>query len=131
MVGTEVIYLDTHVLIFLYLGEVRRLGAAARKAIDRDDAVASAASVLELEMLHEIGRLKPTASHLVATVDGDIGLAGRCRTEADGTLGRTQAHHCQGRHDGKMGELGEERAHRGGCLGIAQDIGRLCHQELR
>jgi PIN domain nuclease of toxin-antitoxin system len=74
MVGTEVIYLDTHVLIFLYLGEVRRLGSAARKAIDRDDAVASAASVLELEMLHEIGRLKPTASHLVATVDGDIGL---------------------------------------------------------
>ena len=62
------IYLDTHVLIFLYLGEVRRLGAAARKAIDRDEAVASAASVLELEMLHEIGRLKPTASKLVAAL---------------------------------------------------------------
>jgi PIN domain nuclease of toxin-antitoxin system len=74
MVGTEMIYLDTHVLIFLYLGEVRRLGAAARKAIDRDEAVASAASVLELEMLHEIGRLKPTASKLVAALATDIGL---------------------------------------------------------
>jgi PIN domain nuclease of toxin-antitoxin system len=74
MVGTEVIYLDTHVLIFLYLGDVRKFGAASRKAIDREDAVTSPASVLELEMLHEIGRLKPTAAELVAILAGDIGL---------------------------------------------------------
>jgi PIN domain nuclease of toxin-antitoxin system len=74
MVGTEVIYLDTHVLIFLYLGDVRKFGAASRKAIDREDAVTSPASVLELEMLHEIGRLKPTAAELVAMLAGDIGL---------------------------------------------------------
>jgi PIN domain nuclease of toxin-antitoxin system len=74
MVGTEVIYLDTHVLIFLYLGEVNKLGVAARKAIDRDDAVASAAAVLELEFLHEVGRLKPTASKLVSLLAADIGL---------------------------------------------------------
>jgi PIN domain nuclease of toxin-antitoxin system len=71
---TEVIYLDTHVLVHLYLGEGNRLGAAARKAIDRDEVVASAASVLELEFLHEIGRLKPTASKLISAVAADIGL---------------------------------------------------------
>ncbi|MGC9947463.1 MAG: type II toxin-antitoxin system VapC family toxin [Bryobacteraceae bacterium] len=74
MVGTEVIYLDTHVLIYIGAGEVNRLGVAARKAIDRDDLLVSAASVLELELLHEIGRLKPTASKLVSTLATDIGL---------------------------------------------------------
>jgi PIN domain nuclease of toxin-antitoxin system len=53
---------------------VRKFGAASRKAIDREDAVTSPASVLELEMLHEIGRLKPTAAELVAMLAGDIGL---------------------------------------------------------
>jgi PIN domain nuclease of toxin-antitoxin system len=71
---TEVIYLDTHVLVHLFFGDVHRLGAAARKAIERNDVVASAAAVLELEFLHEIGRLKPTASKLVALLAGDIGL---------------------------------------------------------
>jgi PIN domain nuclease of toxin-antitoxin system len=74
MVGTEVIYLDTHVLIYIAAGDVNRLGAAARKAIDRDDVLASAAAVLELEFLHEIGRLKPTASKLVSALAADLGL---------------------------------------------------------
>ena len=68
------IYLDTHVLIYISAGEVNKLGAAARKAIERNDVVASAAAVLELEFLHEIGRLKFTASKLVALLAGDIGL---------------------------------------------------------
>ena len=71
---TEVIYLDTHVLIYIAAGEGNRLGAAARKAIDRHEVLASAASVLELELLHEIGRLKPTASKLISGVAADIGL---------------------------------------------------------
>jgi len=71
---TEVIYLDTHVLVYLFAGEVNRLGGAARKAIDRHEVLASAAAVLELELLHEIGRLKPTASKLISAVAADIGL---------------------------------------------------------
>lgn len=68
------IYLDTHVLVYLFAGEVNRLGAAARKAIDREESLASAAAVLELEFLHEIGRLKPTASKLISGLANDIGL---------------------------------------------------------
>jgi PIN domain nuclease of toxin-antitoxin system len=74
MVGTEVIYLDTHVLIWLWLGDAEKLGRDARKAIDRRDVVASAAAVLELGLLHEIGRLKPTASKVVSALATDIGL---------------------------------------------------------
>jgi PIN domain nuclease of toxin-antitoxin system len=74
MVGTEVIYLDTHVVIYLFDGEVNRLGAAARKAIDRNEAMVSAAVVLELGFLHELGRLKPSASKLISTLSTDIGL---------------------------------------------------------
>jgi len=71
---TEVIYLDTHVLIYLAAGDVNKLGVAARNAIDRQDVLASAAAVLELQFLHEIGRLKPTAAKLVSALAGDIGL---------------------------------------------------------
>jgi PIN domain nuclease of toxin-antitoxin system len=74
VVGTDVIYLDTHVLIYLFDGEVNRLGTAARKAIDRDESLTSAASVLELELLHEVGRLKPAASKLISTLAAEIGL---------------------------------------------------------
>lgn len=68
------IYLDTHVLIALWLGEVRKLASDARKAIERHDLMASGAAVLEMEFLHEIGRLKPTASKVVANLAADVGL---------------------------------------------------------
>ncbi len=68
------IYLDTHVLVRLYLGDVAQLGAAARKAIDEHDLMVSAAAVLELEFLHEIARLPPTASRVVNLLGQEIGL---------------------------------------------------------
>lgn len=68
------IYLDTHVLIFLYAGDVDRLGAAARAAIEENDLIASPAAVLELEFLHEIGRLRPTAAKLMAGLEGEVGM---------------------------------------------------------
>jgi PIN domain nuclease of toxin-antitoxin system len=68
------IYLDTHVLVRLYLGEAEKLGAAARSAIEEHDLLASPAAILELELLHEIGRLKPTASRVVSALSQDLGL---------------------------------------------------------
>ena len=68
------IYLDTHVLVRLYLGEADKLGAAARSAIEKHDLLASPAAILELEMLHAIGRLKPTASRVVNALSQDLGL---------------------------------------------------------
>lgn len=50
--------LDTHVAVALYEGRTSGLGPAARRAIDRDAASISPAVVLEIELLHEIGRLR-------------------------------------------------------------------------
>ena len=68
------IYLDTHVLVTLYLGRSEKLSASARKAIEEEDLIASPAAVLELEFLHEIGRLHPSAVKVVDALKGDLGL---------------------------------------------------------
>ena len=67
-------YLDTHVLVRLYLGEADKLSARAREVIEAGDLLASPAAVLELEFLHEVGRLKPDASKVIAALTMDVGL---------------------------------------------------------
>lgn len=68
------IYLDTHVVLWLYAGEVERLSAGARNAIEANDVRISPAVVLELQYLHEIGRLKPIAAEVVNALARDIDL---------------------------------------------------------
>lgn len=46
-------YLDTHVVVWLYGGEVAQLSKAARDQIDKDDVLVSPAVVLELEYLRQ------------------------------------------------------------------------------
>lgn len=67
-------YLDTHVLIRLYLGEAGKLSKAAQDRIEQDDIVVSPAAILELELLHEIGRLDPAASKVIAALEQDLAL---------------------------------------------------------
>jgi len=68
------IHLDTHVLVRLYLGQADELGPSARGAIEEHDLEVSPAAILELELLHEIGRLRPTASRVIAALEDDLGL---------------------------------------------------------
>jgi PIN domain nuclease of toxin-antitoxin system len=70
----KVVHLDTHVIIWLYEGRVERLGKAARRAIESSSPVASPAAVLELEFLHEIARLKPSATKVMTSLAAEIGL---------------------------------------------------------
>lgn len=53
---------------------MEKLSAPARKTIDAEDLFASPAAVLELELLHEIGRLDPRATKLIAVFEEDLGL---------------------------------------------------------
>lgn len=69
------IHLDTHVLVRLYLGDAGGLSPAACRAIEEHDLVVSPAAILELEFLHEIGRLRATASKLVGVLAQEIGLS--------------------------------------------------------
>src|ERR1035437_8861578 len=68
------IYADTHVLVWLFYREIGRLGAAARQAIDENEIVASPAAVLEMELLHEIGRMHHSAVTVVDTLAIELGL---------------------------------------------------------
>jgi len=53
---------------------VEKLSAPARTMIEAEDLFASPAAVLELELLHEIGRLDPTATKLIAVLEQDLGF---------------------------------------------------------
>jgi PIN domain nuclease of toxin-antitoxin system len=69
----KVVHLDTHVVVWLYEGR-ERLGKDARRAIESNNPVASPAAVLELEFLHEIGRLEPSATKVMTALAAEIGL---------------------------------------------------------
>ncbi len=57
-----------------YLGDTGDHGQAGRKAIEEHNLIASPAAVLELEFLHEIGRLRTTACKLVSVLGQEAGL---------------------------------------------------------
>jgi PIN domain nuclease of toxin-antitoxin system len=68
------VYLDTHIAVWLVQDERHKLNKAACQAIEECDLVVSPAVVLELELLHEIGRLRASASSIVTALATDIGL---------------------------------------------------------
>jgi PIN domain nuclease of toxin-antitoxin system len=70
------IYLDTHVVAWLFAGETTFLGDAAREALERDDDLRISPMVLlELGHLREIERIKPKAEEIIAYLSCEIGLS--------------------------------------------------------
>jgi len=69
-----VIMLDTHIAIALYEGRTAGLGAAAKRAIDRDTVTISPAVLLEIELLHEIGRLRVGATPVSLRLGEDLSI---------------------------------------------------------
>lgn len=69
------IRLDTHVVVWLYAGEVQRLSPAARELLESEDAVISPIVQLELAFLHEVERITVTGEEIVADLAHRIGLA--------------------------------------------------------
>jgi PIN domain nuclease of toxin-antitoxin system len=71
----EVTYLDTHVVIWLFGGERQRLSSAAIEQIRNEELLVSPAVVLELQLLHEIKRLRAVALKVIERLSSEIGLA--------------------------------------------------------
>jgi PIN domain nuclease of toxin-antitoxin system len=69
------IYLDTHVVVWLYAGETRRLSDPAREQIERNELCVSPVVLLELAYLRELGRITADSTLIVATLEQSIGLA--------------------------------------------------------
>jgi len=69
-----IVYLDTHVVIWLYAGLLDKITDAAKKAIDESDLFVSQMVRLELQYLFEIGRMKVRADTIISSLSKSIGL---------------------------------------------------------
>jgi PIN domain nuclease of toxin-antitoxin system len=76
--GQRIGYLDTHVVAWLYEGLIEKLSSPARQAIEDSTLLFSPMVELELQYLHEIGRLTVPPDTLINTLTEEIGLG---RTE--------------------------------------------------
>lgn len=68
------IYLDTHVAVWLYVPKTDLLSDIARRRIDDDDLYVSPMVLLEIEFLREIGRLSVGAEAIYQELHQKIGL---------------------------------------------------------
>jgi PIN domain nuclease of toxin-antitoxin system len=71
------IYLDTHVVAWLYAGELDRLPQPVRELLEEEQVVISPMVELELQYLYESGRTTMPGREVVAALAEEIGL-GRC-----------------------------------------------------
>ncbi|HLP59590.1 MAG TPA: type II toxin-antitoxin system VapC family toxin [Candidatus Deferrimicrobium sp.] len=67
-------FLDTHIIVWLYQKSIELLSPKARRSIEENDVFISPIVILELEYLHEIGRLKVDANTIVQYLQSHIGL---------------------------------------------------------
>lgn len=70
----SLIYLDTHLVVWLYAGRLEELTSRAKAAVEQSDLLISPMVVLELQYLHEIGRLTVPAETIVGALAAEIGL---------------------------------------------------------
>jgi len=68
------ICLDTHVVAWLYAGEIDRITKRVQKRIEAEDLGISPIVLLELQYLHEIGRITDEASVMMQSLGQSIGL---------------------------------------------------------
>ena len=70
----ESIYLDTHVVVWLFSGEIEKLSDKAIKIIEESELLISPMVTLELEFLYEIGRLNYKSKDILSSLSQSIDL---------------------------------------------------------
>lgn len=68
------IYLDTHVVVWLYAGLTNKLSETAKTLINENEIFISPICRLELQYLHEIGRISAEPEAIISELSGRIGL---------------------------------------------------------
>jgi len=68
------VYLDTHVVVFLYAGLIDKIGKKARIAIEKSGVKISPIVALELQYLYETGRTNVPAEPVIKELAEAIGL---------------------------------------------------------
>jgi PIN domain nuclease of toxin-antitoxin system len=70
-----VIYLDTHVVIWLYAGEHTRFARTARRLIEAEPLLISPVLLLELALLEETGRIRARAQTIFTELQESVALS--------------------------------------------------------
>ncbi len=68
------IYLDTHIVVWLYAGKIEKLSEPAKELINDHEVFISPAVRLELQYLFEIQRVTDEANEIVFDLSDRIGL---------------------------------------------------------
>lgn len=74
MSGQQPVHLDTHVVIWLHTGELHHIPPPALTVIRSSQVSVSPMVLLELDVLHEIGRANSSAAELCRTLADSIDL---------------------------------------------------------
>jgi PIN domain nuclease of toxin-antitoxin system len=69
------IYLDTHIVVWLYIGEKNRFSEPIQALMNQHDWLISPIVRLELQYLHEIGRMNLTADAIISDLSQKMGLS--------------------------------------------------------
>ena len=70
----DIVYLDTHVLVWLYAGDLDFFGNGAKQALENNNLLISPIVLLELQYLLEIERILVSPEKIMKTLSKEIGL---------------------------------------------------------
>jgi len=70
----SIVYLDTHIVVWLYAGLTEKLTENAKKAINDREVLISQMVRWELQYLFEIGRIKAKPSNMIKSLSKSIDL---------------------------------------------------------
>jgi PIN domain nuclease of toxin-antitoxin system len=73
--GTSMILIDTHVVLWLYAGEIGRIPTAVQQRIDDEDLRFSPVTALELAYLHQVGRVTVPPESILSELALMLGLS--------------------------------------------------------
>jgi PIN domain nuclease of toxin-antitoxin system len=68
------IYLDTHIIVWLYAGKIEKLSEQAKELINGHEVIISPVVRLELQYLFEIQRVTDEANEIIFDLSNRIGL---------------------------------------------------------
>ena len=68
------IFLDTHVVVWLYAGEVDRFPRRARKRLESEPVLVTPMVLLEIQYLHELSRVNQGPALIVKELEKSLGL---------------------------------------------------------
>ena len=68
------IFLDTHIVVWLYAGDVDRFPQRTRRMLESEHLLISPMVLLELQYLHELSRIKQGPAMIVKELEKSLGL---------------------------------------------------------